>query len=518
MLKAKKALKKKRPTRRETETYWNEAQFEKLKSAPPGKLYSKGPLPWRLLAYLLRISPEVAKIRNLIRKRLMDEPRVKAGEVVLDRMLLSLWDGGYVKLEPQPPAKGEKQETPGEPAPTETDSKSFGSSLMLGQARPQPSPGDSAAASDSKTPPPRYSPVLATPTEALEQLLPFRSVNPLYGAFLIEQFGIADRNERLQALESVLGLPRPLLKYVRVPYDLPPGPLATDRLDSELIQRGLLAAPLPPDAGEDEEDDRYEDEPQRPVVLAEKLRLLFDALYPEVNDVETQPVWCAGELLTFGGNFNNYVKSRDLVKQEGIVFRHLLRLILLCEEFSAADAARHGKRPVASRTARSGGTLDGQLPGRRSDEHGRSYPARACGRRRGRGRGSGGQQGDPRLRRALRAARVVLSGDGRRQPLLQRLGEPADFGLQFLTGRFSGRQFARPAELFQRHGGADRAVSAEVRSQAANAVRRPFQRLSVLAGEGRAGFRQQFRRVLEKELSKVVEQLFVTPQPLQRPS
>jgi hypothetical protein len=28
------------------------------------------------------------------------------------------------------------------------------------------------------------------------------------------------------------------------------------------------------------------------------------------------------------------VKSRDLVKQEGIVFRHLLRLILLCGEFS----------------------------------------------------------------------------------------------------------------------------------------------------------------------------------------
>ena len=32
----------------------------KLKAAPPGKLYSKGPLPWRLLAYLLKISPEVA--------------------------------------------------------------------------------------------------------------------------------------------------------------------------------------------------------------------------------------------------------------------------------------------------------------------------------------------------------------------------------------------------------------------------------------------------------------------------
>src|SRR4030095_4176119 len=46
LMKAKKALKKKKPTRRETETYWNEQQFEKLKTAPPGKLYSKGPLPW----------------------------------------------------------------------------------------------------------------------------------------------------------------------------------------------------------------------------------------------------------------------------------------------------------------------------------------------------------------------------------------------------------------------------------------------------------------------------------------
>lgn len=335
LLKAKKALKKKRPTRRETETYWNEAQFEKLKSAPPGKLYSKGPLPWRLLAYLLGLSPEVAKIRNLIHKRLMDEPRIKAGEAALDRMLLSLWAGGYVKLDPEPPAKGDKKETPDESAPSGAESKPFGSSLMLGQPRPKPSDRDSVAASGSKEPPPRYSPMLATPTESLAQLLPFRSVNPLYGAYLIEQFGIADRNERLQALESVLGLPRPLLKYVRVPFDLPPGPLATTRLDSELIQRGLIAAPLPPDAGEDEEDDRYEEEPQRPVVLAEKLRLLFDALYPEVTDVETQAVWCAGELLSFGGNFNNYVKSRDLVKQEGIVFRHLLRLILLCEEFSA---------------------------------------------------------------------------------------------------------------------------------------------------------------------------------------
>jgi hypothetical protein len=50
--------------------------------------------------------------------------------------------------------------------------------------------------------------------------------------------------------------------------------------------------------------------------------------------VHTQSVWAAGELLRFGGNFNKYVQSRDLVKQEGIVFRHLLRLILLLGEFA----------------------------------------------------------------------------------------------------------------------------------------------------------------------------------------
>ena len=67
------------------------------------------------------------------------------------------------------------------------------------------------------------------------RLLVFRSVHPLYGAFLIDQLGIADRNERIQAMESVLEMPRPLLRYVRVPRpdQLPPGPLAINRLDPD---------------------------------------------------------------------------------------------------------------------------------------------------------------------------------------------------------------------------------------------------------------------------------------------
>src|SRR5438874_4109523 len=42
LLRAKKVLKRKKPSRRETVTYWSEAQFTQLKGAPPGKLYSKG--------------------------------------------------------------------------------------------------------------------------------------------------------------------------------------------------------------------------------------------------------------------------------------------------------------------------------------------------------------------------------------------------------------------------------------------------------------------------------------------
>jgi superfamily II DNA/RNA helicase len=301
LLRAKKALKRKKPARRETVQYWSEAQFKQLQAAPPGKLYSKGPLPWRLLAYLLKLSPDVDKVRALVHKRLMDEPRIRAGEIALERMLLTLAAGGFVNLEPEPP----------KPSPEEQ-------------------PGAQGA---EQQPPAPYKAVLATPTPELDKLLVFRSIHPLYAAFLLEHLGIADRNERLQAMESVLEMPRPLLRYVRVPRpdDLPPGPLAATRLDEELIRRGLMLAPVPKSDDEQEEEDEAE---EHPPTLAEKLQLLFDAKYPDVADVRTQSVWAAGELLRYAGNFNKYVQTRDLVKQEGIIFRHVLRLILLLGEFA----------------------------------------------------------------------------------------------------------------------------------------------------------------------------------------
>ncbi len=295
LLKAKKALLKKKPTKSDRVTYWSEAQFNQLQQAPPGKLYSKGPIPWRLLAYLLKISPEVSAVREVLRKRLMDTTRVKSNENLLDRMLLTLASHGYVTLEPEPP------------------------------------PADSPEMKE-------YTVQRAVATEKLDRLLVFRSVHPLYGAYLLDHLGIASRAERLQAFESVLEIPRPLLRYVRVPMpdQLPPGPLE-ERLDPELIQRGLIAAPKSP---EEEEDD---DAPpwQRPTPeLAEKLKLYFDALYPDAQDVNVLPVWSASELLlNYAGNFNLYVRTRDLIKQEGIIFRHLLRLVLLCAEFAELTPA-----------------------------------------------------------------------------------------------------------------------------------------------------------------------------------
>jgi hypothetical protein len=194
----------------------------------------------------------VSLVRGVIRKRLLDEPRIVAGEKQMEQMLLTLHDAGYVTLEPAP-VKGEDGKYPAD-----------------------------------------YRSDKANPTPALPRLLGFRSVHPLYGAFLVDVLGKANWDERVQAFESVLEMPRPLLKFVR-PKGVPPGPLET----------------------------------------AEKLRMYFEVQRPEVADVEVFSAWAAGELLqNFGGNFNLYVRTKDLTKQEGIVFRHLLRLILLCEEFA----------------------------------------------------------------------------------------------------------------------------------------------------------------------------------------
>lgn len=304
LLQARKALKKKQPTRRTTETYWTQPQFEKLKGAPPGNLYSKGPLPWRLLAHMIAVDPDVEPIRTVVHKRLLDLPRIEAQLKHLDFMLLTLHRGGFVRLEPEPP-----------PPPAVTEGEVEVKPVDVG-----------------------WKPERAIPLDKLRMLLAFRTIHPVYGAFLIEQLATADQNERIQALESALEIPRSVLRSVRPPDkdELPAGPLEA-KLDPELLTRGLIAAVPPP--GEEDEDDDQGGWEERPPSFAEKLRMWFDVQFPQIDDVRTQGVWAAGELLRFGGDFNKYIRTRDLTKQEGVIFRHLLRMILLCEEIGRVAPA-----------------------------------------------------------------------------------------------------------------------------------------------------------------------------------
>lgn len=311
----KKKLKKKMPTRRTTEQYWNEEQFFKLKDLPPAKLTSRGQIPWRLLAHIISLDHQIEPIRQIVGRRLMGLKRLKEGRKKLDRMLLTLHHAGFIRLEPPPVLEREDSSSPasGETVPTDTEPEE-----QVFQH--------------------------AYPTGRLPELMKLRGVNPLYGLFLLKHLGVADRAERLQALESLLELPFSIGPSVRVPKQdvLPNGPLSTDRVDPLLLELGLAAVEeLVPKTEEEEEKEREErkrfggwaEERVYVIPLAEKLKRLFEYEYPSV-DVRINPVWAAGEvLLEFNGDFNKYVVSRSMQKQEGVIFRHLLRLILLLEEF-----------------------------------------------------------------------------------------------------------------------------------------------------------------------------------------
>lgn len=344
LLKAKKALKKKMPKRREGEAYWNEDQFAKLVAAPAASLESKGPLPWRMLAYMLDASPELDRIREFVSKRLQPTGKVEQGLKALQRMLMTLYRAGYVTLEPRPPLKetaddGEESDTAAKQAAAEEAAPV----LTFGQPT-KPAylpPAAKAAAEKAKAQAPAepvYKPERAIPTETLYELSRLRGVNPLYGRFVIHQLGGADRVERIQAIESVLEMPGSVAKYVRVPWpdDMPPGPLATNRLDLMLLDYGIVSAERlgMMNADKKEEDRRPAPGEERvfPLTLGEKLLLLFRYEFPGV-DVAVTPVWCAGECLEFN-DFNRYIVAKGLQKQEGVIFRHLLRMILMCDEFT----------------------------------------------------------------------------------------------------------------------------------------------------------------------------------------
>ncbi len=336
LIRAKKALKKKQPTRSPDRQYWTEQQFEKLRTSPPGHLMSRGQLPWRLLAYLLQLSPDLDRLRTLLRKRLMDPKQLDIAEKDLERMLLTLHAGEFIRLEPEPPKHDAKSEpdasataTPPEPAKPSWLSQELQKALDQQRVAQGEAPAKPQATEER----PRYKPLRAVATSKLEQLFVFRSINPVFGMYVLPLLAQADQSERLQIWESTLELPRNLLKFVRVPppKKMPPGPLATGYVDQEVVSRGLLAAG---DLYPEFDPDIPFEERKYPVPLADKLKLLFDAEYPHVHSLFISPVWVAGELLFFGGDFHNYIGGSDLAKQEGLIFKHLLRLVLLIGEFA----------------------------------------------------------------------------------------------------------------------------------------------------------------------------------------
>ncbi len=387
LMKAKKQLKKKMPKRREGVAYWNQSQFEGLVGAASVDLASRGPLPWRMLAHMLTLSPEVEPIRTLVAQRLIAQSSQKSAQLQLNRMLISLWRAGYVELEPKPVDEPNAATGNGTDGNNETDQAKArqGNSptaesaanvlrLNLGQRTTERKTGISGLASIARTgntdrqlltdrleqlykdkikaqhesppEPPIYRPKFARPTERLPMLTRLRGVHPLYGLFLVNHLGIADRNERIQALESLLELPRSIGPAIRVPpLDiLPPGPLATERLHEQLLKLGLatsaeLGGQVLAGAEEGDEDGEVVDEFAtgeyvRTLTFAEKLHRLFEYEFPDVVDVRVWPVWVVGEALQFGTDFNRYITSYRLQKQEGLILRHLLRMVLLIDEFA----------------------------------------------------------------------------------------------------------------------------------------------------------------------------------------
>lgn len=443
---AKKNLKKKMPKKRPGQQYWTEKQLEQLRDASPGKLSSRGRLPWRLLAFLIRKSGSVSLLQEAIRKRLLDSKEKEDAERNMKRMLITLDAGGFITLSPPPPNRlGATEESPepvfrsqavgtgvelaiedvqegrsvttsvwgtglqmeedpmgdvvdfssrpededdgfgvgvlfednssdeaesvtapetkeessedktnaDEPEPEPEKPAGPGAGLLgalINEARESGGVASTSAAKKTKRSKPDpststeaeqasmrlddYEPDRAVATPQLEMLFAFRSINSIFAIFLAEHFHKATYEERLLLLEASLNMPGSVRKSVRVPLPerMPPGTLATGYADPQVLTQGL--------ATQEELTGYREEDTGRfipPLMLAEKMHLLFRNEFPGIHDARITAVWCVGDLLQFGGDFNKYVRARDLTKQEGIIFRHCLRMILLCGEYAQIE-------------------------------------------------------------------------------------------------------------------------------------------------------------------------------------
>jgi hypothetical protein len=282
----------------------------------------------------------------------MDQPGIEAELKRLNKMLVTLSQMGIVALDPPPPAGW--QQTVGATVAPPIEAKAAEEEDEEDEAEKPQSVGElarrlrigndfatisssSAKPVSSKLAPPgveAYEPVTAAATEKLQQLKIFRGVHPLYGLFLMDYLGKAEQHEIIQILESLLEMPGSVAKLVRVPWPdvLPPGRLALEVLDPAILTAGLATQDelYPP-------RDQSDIEPELrkyPIPLAQKMRLFFENSIDHAGGLFVTPVWAVGDLLAHGGDLDKFVRSRDMIKQEGILFKHVLRMILLCSEFA----------------------------------------------------------------------------------------------------------------------------------------------------------------------------------------
>jgi superfamily II DNA/RNA helicase len=321
ILKARKALERKRPSRRKTEQYWSETQFQSIIDAGPAKLRSVSMIPYRFLVYLLSNDPDLGAVRRFLAKRFNSTERLKGFEKQLDAMVDNLAAMGYLHRE------GEEGRT--------------AAHLVEGEGEPgSTGPSEAEGTPDEQEQAPRSDALVLH--ESLPEIFAFRSVHPLYGNWLARQLAPASLVEKRLALESMLELPWRIARKAEVPMDLEPGPLEQNVLSPLMISMGVIVAKTPAmlEAEAKERAERvhswqWDDDDPPPPSFAEMLVTAFEAELPYPEGLRAQTKWVSGGIADTGGDFARFVASRDLGKHEGLVLRHLLRLVILAGEFAS---------------------------------------------------------------------------------------------------------------------------------------------------------------------------------------
>ncbi|MCH7641375.1 helicase, partial [Patescibacteria group bacterium] len=96
IMRMRKQLERKRPSRRKTAQYWMEGQFQSLITAGPGKLASRAMIPYHVLIYLLTRQGALHDVREFLSKRFNSQQRVNSFLEQLDRMIDNMAALGYL--------------------------------------------------------------------------------------------------------------------------------------------------------------------------------------------------------------------------------------------------------------------------------------------------------------------------------------------------------------------------------------------------------------------------------------